>query len=167
MEILMEHLGKGLWISLMLSMPAVLLAAGIGLIVGILQAVTQVQEQTIAAAPKIMGVFLLIILGGGLMMTMLTDYVRESAYLAFNEIPNSEVMVLPPKPKTAKQEQAMSFFNSRLKRGNTGKTQAFFDQPAPDTGSGQSSTAIINRSRSFRPEPDVAEQMSLQQRRGR
>ena len=39
-----------------------LVAAGIGLVVGILQAVTQVQEQTIAAAPKILGVFLVIML---------------------------------------------------------------------------------------------------------
>ena len=64
MEILLEYLAKGFLIMLSISMPCVLVAAGIGLIVGILQAVTQVQEQTIAAAPKILGVFLVIIIGG-------------------------------------------------------------------------------------------------------
>ena len=54
MEILLEYLAKGFLIMLAISMPCVLVAAGIGLVVGILQAVTQVQEQTIAAAPKIL-----------------------------------------------------------------------------------------------------------------
>ena len=63
-EILAEYLSKGFVTMLTISMPCVLVAAGIGLVVGILQAVTQVQEQTIAAAPKILGVFLVIIIGG-------------------------------------------------------------------------------------------------------
>ena len=62
MEFLLEYLAKGFLIMLAISMPCVLTAAGIGLVVGILQAVTQVQEQTIAAAPKILGVFLVIII---------------------------------------------------------------------------------------------------------
>ena len=61
MEILTEFLAKGFMTMLTISMPCVLVAAGIGLIVGIIQAVTQVQEQTIAAAPKILGVFLVIL----------------------------------------------------------------------------------------------------------
>ena len=64
MEVLVEYLAKGFLIMLAISMPCVLVAAGIGLVVGILQAVTQVQEQTIAAAPKILGVFLVIVIGG-------------------------------------------------------------------------------------------------------
>ena len=62
--ILGEYLAKGLAIMLMISMPCVLTAAGIGLVVGIIQAVTQVQEQTIAAAPKILLVFMVIIIFG-------------------------------------------------------------------------------------------------------
>ena len=49
-EVLLEYLAKGFLIMLSISMPCVLCAAGIGLVVGILQAVTQVQEQTIADA---------------------------------------------------------------------------------------------------------------------
>ena len=52
MEMLMEYMARGFVVMLSISMPCVLVAAGIGLVVGILQAVTQVQEQTIAAAPK-------------------------------------------------------------------------------------------------------------------
>ena len=64
MEPLIEYLARGFMVMLAISMPCVLVAASIGLVVGILQAVTQVQEQTIAAAPKILAVFLVIIIGG-------------------------------------------------------------------------------------------------------
>ena len=96
MEILTEHLRSGLFLGLGISLPVILTAATVGLVVGILQAVTQVQEQTIAAAPKITLVFMVVILGGGLMLTAFTSYLRETAALAFNEIPRIDAMVLPP-----------------------------------------------------------------------
>ena len=162
MELLLEHLGKGLWLSLMLSMPAVLLAAGLGLIIGILQAVTQVQEQTIAAAPKIIGVFLLIILGGGLMMNMLTDYVREAVYIAFNEIPQKDLMVLPPKPKTANQQRAMSFFQSMLKEPEKSGQVASAMEQSGGTGieENRNRPALVPGG-TRGPQPGIAEQINM------
>jgi len=95
MELLVEYMAKGFMVMLTISMPCVLVAAGVGLVVGILQAVTQVQEQTIAAAPKIIGVFLTIIALGMVYIRLLTDYIQEGSYIAFNLIPKSETMVLP------------------------------------------------------------------------
>ena len=94
MEILLEYLAKGFLIMLAISMPCVLTAAGIGLVVGILQAVTQVQEQTIAAAPKILGVFLVIIIGGVGFIKLLGNLFQEGMVLAFNTVPQSEEYVL-------------------------------------------------------------------------
>ncbi len=94
MEILLEYLAKGFLIMLAISMPCVLVAAGIGLVVGILQAVTQVQEQTIAAAPKILGVFLVIIIGGVGFIRLLTNLFQEGMVLAFNTVPHTESFVL-------------------------------------------------------------------------
>src|SRR5574344_2191295 len=94
MEMLLEYLSKGFMIMLAISMPCVLVAAGIGLVVGILQAVTQVQEQTIAAAPKILAVFLVIIIGGMGFSRMLTNLLEEGFSMAFNVIPKSETCVL-------------------------------------------------------------------------
>ena len=73
MELLMEHRANGFIVMLMITMPLVLTAAFIGLIVGILQAVTSVQEQTIAAAPKILMVFLMIMILGSFFAKKLTD----------------------------------------------------------------------------------------------
>lgn len=95
MEILMEFMGKGLITMLIISMPCVLTAAAIGLVVGIIQAVTQVQEQTIAAAPKILAVFLVIMIFGFGYVRLLTELIREGSMLAFDVIPKNENYVLP------------------------------------------------------------------------
>lgn len=114
MELMMEHVGKGLLLTLILSMPCVLTAAGIGLVMGILQAVTQVQEQTIAAAPKIVAVFLVLLLGGSIMVNVIGDYVRDSFRLAFEEIPHNDgPFLLPPLTSDAGTMRARSFFHDQ------------------------------------------------------
>lgn len=94
MEMLMEYMGKGLLTMLMISMPCVLVAAGVGLVVGILQAVTQVQEQTIAAAPKILAVFLVLMIMGMGYVKLLTNLLTEGFQLAFNQVTTSDSYVL-------------------------------------------------------------------------
>ncbi len=94
-EVLTEYLAKGFMTMLSISMPCVLTAAAIGLIVGIIQAVTQVQEQTIAAAPKIFMVFLVIVIGGLGFIKLLTNLFIEGMNLAFNTVPKSENFALP------------------------------------------------------------------------
>ena len=95
MEMLVEYLAKGFMTMLSISMPCVLVAAAIGLVVGIIQAVTQVQEQTISAAPKIFAVFLVIIIGGLGFIKLLTNLFHEGAALAFNGVSKAESYVLP------------------------------------------------------------------------
>lgn len=95
MEMLTEYLAKGFMTMLSISMPCVLTAAAIGLVVGIIQAVTQVQEQTIAAAPKIFAVFLVIIIGGMGFIKLLTNLFQEGMGIAFNAVPKTDTYVLP------------------------------------------------------------------------
>ena len=94
MELLIEFMNKGIMLMLAIALPCVLTAAAIGLVVGILQAVTQVQEQTIAAAPKITAVFLVILIGGTTFMTMLSNFLKEAVHLSFEIIPKNEAYVL-------------------------------------------------------------------------
>ncbi len=94
MELLVEYLAKGFMTMLSISMPCVLVAAAIGLVVGILQAVTQVQEQTIAAAPKILGVFLVIVIGGLGFITLLKNFFFEGMNIAFNHVTKDDNFVL-------------------------------------------------------------------------
>jgi flagellar biosynthetic protein FliQ len=101
MELLMAHIQKGIILSLVLSLPPILAAAAVGLVIGILQAVTQVQEQTITTVPKMILVFAMLILGGGTMMELMHQFVRESSQVAFQSIPNEGgKRLMPPKPKS-------------------------------------------------------------------
>ena len=55
---------------------APMLGAGllIGVIVSIFQATTQINEQTLAFVPKIIGIFLSLLIFGGFIMTTLSDF---------------------------------------------------------------------------------------------
>lgn len=94
MELLMQHVGKGFLLMLLISMPIVFTAAALGLVIGIIQAVTQIQEQTIAAAPKIIAVFIVLMVMSGFFTGMLKDYIYESARLAFDVIPRQGNFVI-------------------------------------------------------------------------
>ena len=94
MELLLEFMGKGIIMMLSIALPCVLTAAAIGLVVGILQAVTQVQEQTIAAAPKITAVFLVILILGTGFTKMLSELLTEAVHLSCEVIPKNEQYVL-------------------------------------------------------------------------
>ena len=94
MEVLLEYLAKGFMTMLTISMPCVLTAATIGLVVGIIQAVTQVQEQTIAAAPKIFAVFLVIVIGGMGFVKLLMNLFNDGMGIAFNLVPKQDNYVL-------------------------------------------------------------------------
>ncbi|HVF49406.1 MAG TPA: flagellar biosynthetic protein FliQ [Pyrinomonadaceae bacterium] len=54
--------GEALWLILMLSLPALLASLVVGVFISLLQALTQVQEQTLTFVPKIIATILVLIL---------------------------------------------------------------------------------------------------------
>ncbi|MDL2237836.1 flagellar biosynthesis protein FliQ [Christensenellaceae bacterium OttesenSCG-928-K19] len=56
------------------ALPAILVGLVIGIIISIFQAATQVNEQTLTFVPKIIGIFVAILIFGGTMVTNLTDF---------------------------------------------------------------------------------------------
>ncbi|MDR2904145.1 MAG: flagellar biosynthesis protein FliQ [Clostridiales bacterium] len=64
----------GLMTIIYVSAPPLLLGLVVGLVVSIFQAVTSIQEQTLAFVPKILAVFLGIYLFGTWMWTLLEEY---------------------------------------------------------------------------------------------
>ena len=63
--------------TLILSAPLLLAALVIGLVVSIFQAATQINEQTLSFIPKLVGIFLTLILAGPWMLQMMVDYIRR------------------------------------------------------------------------------------------
>lgn len=65
------------------SLPLMLTALVIGVIISIIQAATQVNEQTLAFVPKIIGVFLALLLTSGYIMNQLSEFItRMYGYIA-------------------------------------------------------------------------------------
>ncbi|MBU0550978.1 flagellar biosynthesis protein FliQ [Myxococcota bacterium] len=72
-------------VALLLSLPALLLGLTVGLTVSVFQAVTQIQEQTLALIPKILAIIgALLVFGGwmlGEMITFTTAIFQKIAHL--------------------------------------------------------------------------------------
>ena len=149
MEVLVEYLAKGFLLMLTISMPCVLVAAGIGLVVGILQAVT------IAAAPKILGVFLVIVIGGIGFINLLKGFVTDGMAIAFNLVSKNDAYVLPAdyyKYTTPFEKEMTDKFKNQPTMNelmkNPGKVP-FIDQ--------QQKTKYLPSPRTPMPKPDFVE----------
>ncbi|MCE2680169.1 MAG: flagellar biosynthesis protein FliQ [Burkholderiales bacterium] len=68
---------KCIEVMLLVSAPLLLTALVVGLIVSILQAATQINEMTLSFIPKMLAIFLTMMLLGPWMLTTLIDYTRE------------------------------------------------------------------------------------------
>ena len=90
-----EAIRDGILVVLVISGPLVMAAAIIGLIIGILQAATQVQEQTIGSALKIIGVFALMIALGFWMYQYLSNYTTKTFTSAFTFVPRQNKKAVP------------------------------------------------------------------------
>lgn len=64
-------------LTLLLAAPLLLSALAIGLVVSIFQAATQINEQTLSFIPKLVGIFLVLIIAGPWMVTMMVDFIRR------------------------------------------------------------------------------------------
>jgi flagellar biosynthesis protein FliQ len=65
--------------------PLLLVGLGVGLVVSIFQAVTQIQEQSLSFIPKIIGIAVLIVVLGPWMLGQLVTY-TQNLYLAIPQL---------------------------------------------------------------------------------
>ena len=64
-------------VTLMVSAPLFLAALVTGLIISIFQAATQINEMTLSFVPKLVAIFVTLVLAGPWMITILTDFMRR------------------------------------------------------------------------------------------
>ena len=79
---IISHASRALLLVLMLSLPPIVVAALVGIVIGLVQALTQIQEQTISFAFKLASIVLVIFLAAGWIGSELLGYAAES----FNKI---------------------------------------------------------------------------------
>ncbi|WP_257350035.1 flagellar biosynthesis protein FliQ [Pseudalkalibacillus decolorationis] len=75
---------KGVYTTLLVSGPLLILALAVGLLVSVFQATTQIQEQTLAFIPKIVAVLVALIFFGPWMLTEMVTFTYE-LYSNMNE----------------------------------------------------------------------------------
>ena len=63
--------------TLKLAAPILIVALGVGLLISIFQAATQINEQTLTFVPKILAIALVLVLTGSWMMQMLIEFTRR------------------------------------------------------------------------------------------
>ena len=68
---------RGIYTVLLVTGPLLLLALGVGLLVSIFQATTQIQEQTLAFIPKIVAVLIGLIFFGPWMLTTMVEFTSD------------------------------------------------------------------------------------------
>ena len=68
---------QALWITALVSAPLLLTALAVGLVVSIFQAATQINEMTLSFIPKLIGMFVALVLAGPWMLSILVDYVQR------------------------------------------------------------------------------------------
>lgn len=68
---------KMLWVTALVAAPVLIASLAIGLVIGIIQAATSVNEQTLTFVPKLAVTAVVMVLFGASMMGLLSDFAEE------------------------------------------------------------------------------------------
>ena len=74
---------QALEVTILLSAPLLLAALAVGLLVSVFQAATQINEMTLSFIPKLLVMFIVLVVAGPWMLNLLMDYTRR----LFSSIP--------------------------------------------------------------------------------
>ena len=68
-----------IWLTIQLCAPVLIVGLVVGVVIGLLQALTQIQEATLVYAPKIVAIFISLLLFLPMMGALLSGFMREIA----------------------------------------------------------------------------------------
>lgn len=70
---------ESIWVLLMVASPVMLVALAVGLIIALVQALTQIQEMTLVFVPKILAIFLSLIVFMPFMINAMIEFMEQLA----------------------------------------------------------------------------------------
>ncbi|MAL80717.1 MAG: flagellar biosynthetic protein FliQ [Sneathiella sp.] len=70
---------ESIWVLLMVASPVMLVALAVGLIIALVQALTQIQEMTLVFVPKILAIFLSLIVFMPFMISSMIELMEQLA----------------------------------------------------------------------------------------
>ena len=77
LSILLSLAERMLWVTALVAAPVLLSSLAVGLVVGLIQAATSVNEQTLTFVPKLATTALVLVLFGASMMALVGDFTQE------------------------------------------------------------------------------------------
>ena len=83
-EIILNIASEALWTIIVTAAPLLLISLVVGLIVSVFQTVTSIQEQTLTFIPKILSIFIGLMLLGSFMLTKMVSFM-ENLWNSFGE----------------------------------------------------------------------------------
>ena len=72
-----EMTNNALYVIIKVSLPVLLVSLVVGLVISIFQTVTSIQEQTLTFVPKMLGIFLTLMICGGWILNNLVAFTKE------------------------------------------------------------------------------------------
>lgn len=76
-DVVIEVAQEALYVTALLAAPMLLTALGVGLVIGMVQAATQIQEMTLSFIPKLIGVGVALLVAGHWMMNLVINFTEE------------------------------------------------------------------------------------------
>jgi flagellar biosynthetic protein FliQ len=76
-EMVLNMVRQGLEVTILVSAPLLLTALATGLLVSVFQAATQINEMTLSFIPKLLAIFLALVIAGPWMLSLMVDYTRR------------------------------------------------------------------------------------------
>ena len=74
--VVIELATQALWITVLVSAPLLVVALGVGLVIGIVQAATSINEATLSFIPKLLAIAVTLAVVGGWQIATMVDYTR-------------------------------------------------------------------------------------------
>ncbi|MBT8067646.1 MAG: flagellar biosynthesis protein FliQ [Gammaproteobacteria bacterium] len=68
---------QALWVTIMIAAPLLGSALAVGLLVGMIQAATQINEMTLSFIPKLLVLVMALVLAGPWMLSVIVNYTRQ------------------------------------------------------------------------------------------
>ena len=76
-DVMIELLADMIYVSVLLMLPPLGVALVVGLTIGLLQAITSIQEQTLSFVPKVLAIAAIFVFGGPWMGRLIVQYTTE------------------------------------------------------------------------------------------
>lgn len=76
-NLFLSFVDQMLWVTALVAAPVLLSCLAVGLVIGLVQAATSVNEQTLTFVPKLIIVAVVLVVFGASMMALVADFLRE------------------------------------------------------------------------------------------